>query len=134
MEIVAAAPGYSTYAPTAVISGSGSGYVDVTGVAPVAPYTPVAGDYLCLLDQAPVVTNIPLEFQECLLQWVSIKMLEAKGDQAGMDRLGAVLKASEMALRHQLPKRNMGARRFLSAWAGLRGVPVRGLLWPLLGP
>jgi len=134
VEIVAAAPGYSTYAPTAVISGSGSGYVDVTGVAPVAPYTPVSGDYLCLVDQAPVITNIPLEFQECLLQWVGIKMLEAKGDQAGMDRMGKVLAGSEAALRHQLPKRNMGARRFLSAWAGMRGVPVRGLLWPLLGP
>ena len=105
----------------------------MTGVAPVA-VTPVSGDYLCLLDQAPVVTNIPLEFQECLLQWVSMRCWRPRAIRRAWTGSERVLKASEMALRHQLPKRNMGARRFLSAWAGLRGVPVRGLLWPLLGP
>ena len=134
VEFVSAQPGYGVLGDAGVIATAAGANLTVTGTLPTAPYVPQAGDYLCLKDQAPVCTFIPLEFQECLLQWVAIKMLEAKGDQQGMDRLGKVLQASEAALRHQLPKRNMGQRRYLSAWAGLRGVPVRGLLWPLSNP
>lgn len=134
VEFVSAQPGYGVLGSVGVIASASGPNVTVTGTLPTAPYVPQAGDYLCLKDQAPVCTFIPLEFQECLLQWVAIKMLEAKGDQQGMDRLGKVLSASEAALRHQLPKRSMGQRRYLSAWAGLRGVPVRGLLWPLSNP
>jgi hypothetical protein len=134
VELVDASPGYSTFAPSGVISATGGGFVDVTGVAPVAPQTVTAGDYLCLFDQAPVLTNVPLEFQECLLQWVALKCLEGKGDQAGMDRLGATLRVSEANIRRQLTQRNTGARRFLSAWAGFAGTPVRGQLWPLAQP
>jgi hypothetical protein len=133
VEIVSGRPNYSTYNPTATITGSGSGYVDVSGVAPVAPQTPRAGDYLCLYDQAPVLANVPLEFQECLLQWVALKMMEAKGDQAAMERMGKALSVSEGNLKEQLSQRNAGQRRYLSAWSGLAGAPVRGLLWPL-GP
>lgn len=134
VELVSGRPGYSTLTPSGVIAATGGGFVDVTGVAPSAPQTPQAGDYLCLLDQAPVLTNVPLEFQECLLQWVALKMLEAKGDQAGMDRIGATLRVSEANLRKQLAQRNTGQRRFLSAWAGFAGAPVRGQLWPLAQP
>ena len=134
VEFVSAQPGYGVLGQVGVIASVAGANLTVTGTLPTAPYVPTAGDYLCLEDQAPVCTFIPLEFQECLLQWTAIKMLEAKGDQQGMDRLGKVLSASEAALRHQLPKRNMGQRRYLSAWAGLRGVPVRGLLWPLSNP
>ena len=134
VEIVCAQPAYSTFSPTAVISGSGAGFVDVTGVAPTGPLLPSAGDYLCLYDQAPVLTNVPLEFQECLLQWTALKMMEAKGDQAAMDRMGKALSIAEGNIRKQLTQRNTGQRRYLNAWAGFSGAPVRGLLWPLSQP
>ena len=133
VEMVSATPAYSTYSPTATVTAVGANYVDVSGVAP-SPYQPVAGDYLCLYDQAPVLTNIPLEFQECLLQWVGVKMMEAKGDQAAMDRMGKALSVSEGNLRKQLSQRNTGQRRFMNAWAGFSGAPVRGLLWPISQP
>ncbi len=134
VELVSGRPGYSTYVPAGVISATGAGTVDVTGAPPVAPQTPQAGDYLCRYDQAPVLTNVPLEFQECLLQWVGIKMMEAKGDQGAMARMGQALANSEANMRKQLSRRNTGQRRFMNAWQGFAGVPVRGLLWPLSQP
>lgn len=134
VELVDASPGYSTFSPSGVISATGAGTVDVTGVAPTGPLVPGAGDYLCLYDQAPVLTNVPLEFQECLLQWVGLKMMEAKGDGAALERMGNSLRVSEANLRKQLSQRNTGQRRFISAWAGFAGAPVRGQLWPLAQP
>ena len=134
VELVSSRPGYSTLGSFGVISATGAGTVDVTGVAPTAPLAPQAGDYLCLYDQAPVLTNVPLEFQECLLQFVGVKMMEAKGDQAALDRMGNVLRVSEGNLRKQLAQRNTGQRRFYSAWSGFAGAPVRGLLWPIAQP
>jgi hypothetical protein len=62
-------------------------------------------------------------------------MMEAKGDQAAMERMGRSLGVSETNLRKQLSQRDTGQRRFLNAWAGFNGAPVRGQLWPLLqGP
>jgi hypothetical protein len=134
VELVAARPGFATLGASGVISGTGVGTIDITGTAPVAPYAPQAGDFLCPFDQAPVITNTPIEFQECLLQWVGLKMMEAKGDETAMARMGKALTVAEGNLRKQLSRRNAGQRRFLNAWNGFSGLPVRGLIWPLAQP
>lgn len=72
------------------------------------------GDYICLKGQSPV-PQIPADLHDILAQRVVIKVLEALGDDAGLDRARKQLQEMEFKSLALIAGRVDGARRYVTS-------------------
>jgi hypothetical protein len=115
VDIVQARPPFNVLLTTTVVSiNTGTGAV-VLGAA--LPSTFVAGDYLCATDTAPVTTGLWPEVTKALIAAVAVRILEAKGDGAALQRAEKGLASAEAGLAVWATERDQGSMRTLSPFA-----------------
>lgn len=85
-----------------------STYVQFPGAVPAGIN---AGDYLCLEDTAPVVTNLPADLAPLLCQWVALKLIEYRGDGEQLKRAQSTFQSTLQRSLEFLGKRDQLSHR-----------------------
>jgi hypothetical protein len=84
------------------------------------------GDWICLYDTAPVVTDAPAEVIDALCEAVAADMLKAKGSSESYQRMLGGLQRKEEDCGPLIQTRNTGAQRKISAFQDMAGWPWAG--------
>lgn len=113
IDLVSNVPNFSQYATSVQITATGTTTVDIAGTQPASL---AVGDWICLAGTAPVITGSPADLVNLLIQYVALKVAEAKGTEATVQRLAAGLAKAESMAGWTIQRRNDGAMRKLSAF------------------
>lgn len=88
-----------------------------TTTATAVPTTLAVGDWLCLEDTAPVMSNVPADLFPLFAQRIAVKVNEIKRDKDGLGASQAGLQEAEGLAATFLGKRDMLSHRKVSAAA-----------------
>lgn len=123
VDVVSNVPNFYRWQTGQLLGAGAAQALDVPGPKPA---NLAIGDWICLYDTAPVVTDAPAEVIEALLQSVAVKMMEAKGSDSSMGRMLKGLEKAEEDCGPLIKQRNLGAMRKISAFPDGPGWPFAG--------
>lgn len=120
VDVVSNIPNFTRYQTNVALGAGASQALDVPGPQPA---TLAVGDWICLYDTAPVVTDAPAEVIDALLQKTACDMMGAKGSDASYGRALDMLAKCEEDTGPLIQERNTGGARKLSAFPPSAGWP-----------
>jgi hypothetical protein len=123
VDVVSNIPNFYRWQTNVVLGVGAAGALDLPG--PLPPALQV-GDWVCLYDTAPVVTDAPAEVIDALCEAVACDMLMAKGSDASYQRMLSGLARKEEDCGPLIQQRNTGAMRKISAFPDVSGWPWAG--------
>jgi hypothetical protein len=128
VDVVSNIPNFYRWQTNVAINAITSTTLDLP-VLPATSAQPASlqvGDWVCLYDTAPVITDSPAEVIEALLQSAAAAMLASKGAGDSYQRMKAELEQAEHDCGPLIQMRNTGAMRKLSAFPDAPGWPFSG--------
>lgn len=123
VDVVSNIPNFYRWQTNTTIAATGVGTIDIVGTLPAGL---AVGDWICLYDTAPVVTDSPAEVIDCLLSAVFVGMMEGKGSKESLERAEKQLARAEASAGPLIQQRNTGAMRKISAFPDAGGFPWAG--------
>lgn len=113
VDVVANVPNFYRWQTNVALGTGAAQALDVAGPQP--PNLQV-GDWICLYDTAPVVTDAPAEVIDALCEACAADMLKAKGSNESYSRLLEGLRRKEEDCGPLIQTRNTGNMRKISAF------------------
>jgi len=123
VDVVSNIPNFYRWATNVALSNVTGTTMDIPGTQPA---NLAVGDWICLYDTAPVVTDSPAEVIDCLCERVATDMMKAKGSTESFERMLKGLEMKEADCGPLIATRNTGNMRKISAF------PDNGA-WPWFG-
>lgn len=123
VDIVAAKPGFATQSKDLTTTATTSGTTITLTTA--LPSSVVAGDYVCLAQEAPVA-QIPVELFPLLAERTCFKILEALGDPKAAVQKAVCDEMAKQAVRLLSPRSQGSARVIVPRYAPGRGWGLYG--------
>lgn len=113
VDLISNSPNFALYATG--ITAVSSDLMDLTFSGAI-PSGLALGDWVALAGTAPVITGCPADLVNLIIQYVALKVAEAKGGSDTMQNLAAGLLKAEKAAGWTIQQRNDGAMKKLSAF------------------
>lgn len=110
VDFVQAREPFSVLAANQTPSGSGASTLQFATI----PSNLAVGDYVCLPGYAPVIVDVPYAIYPHFAQWCAAKVLEARGDDAGIKRAEKLSAGAATGLEQILEPRNTAAERYVT--------------------
>jgi hypothetical protein len=123
VDLVSNVPNFYRWMTNAPISAITGTTMDLPGTIPASL---AVGDWICLYDTAPLVTDSPAEVINCYLEACACEVMKAKGLNEGYSRMLKGLELKESYCGPLIKQRNTGSMRKVSAFPEASGWPFAG--------